>query len=149
VDVGSTLPTEASPPPGPSPADTRASAGADLTGDRGNARPFVTRRDPGPSDDASATAAATGRVWLDAAVVSSWAKGGLGATVHAGVGLQLDLDRVWHARATSLWPLHEAELEANEGEASVAWTGFTAALARSLPLPIHGSRRPRSALDCS
>jgi hypothetical protein len=65
------------------------------------------------------------------------------------VGLQLDLDGVWHARATSLWPLHEAELEANEGEASVAWTGFTAALARSLPLPIHGSRRPRSALDCS
>jgi hypothetical protein len=135
VDVGWTLPTEASPTPAPSLADTRTSASADVMGERGNGHPVVTRREPDQSDDASSTAAATGRVWLDAAVVSSWAKGGLGATVHAGVGLQLDLDRVWHARATSLWPLHEAELEANEGEASVAWTGFTATLARSLPLP--------------
>jgi hypothetical protein len=135
VDVGWTLPTDASPPPAPSPADTGTSGGADVTGVRGDGRPVVTRRDPGPSDDASATTGATGRVWLDAAVVSSWAKGGLGVTLHAGVGLQLDLDGVWHARATSLWPLHEAELEANEGEASVAWTGFTATLARSLPLP--------------
>jgi hypothetical protein len=73
-------------------------------------------------------------VWIDAGVAGSWARGGLGATTHATLGSRLELGS-WGIRVRSLWPLHDAELEASEGEARVAWTGFSVALEHAVPLP--------------
>lgn len=87
-----------------------------------------------PSSAGSGTSAA-GRLWLDAGIASSWASGGIGAMPHAALGAQLDLGAAWHARAASLWPLSEAQIEADEGKARAAWTGFTATLARSFAVP--------------
>ncbi|HTV23645.1 MAG TPA: hypothetical protein VMG12_33375 [Polyangiaceae bacterium] len=83
----------------------------------------------------SASAGSAGRVWLEAGVASSWATGGLDAVPQAALGAQLELGAGWHARAGSRWPLRDAELEAAEGEARVAWTAFTTELGRALPLP--------------
>lgn len=161
VDVGWALPEsapadEASDLVGDSSASSSGSAGvsADASGNAASAggveseplEPGVSSS-TGSSDDASAVsddgggspdsshASAAGRVWLDAGIASSWASGGLGAVPQVALGAQLDLGAAWHARATSYWPLRDARLEADEGEARVAWTGFTATLARSLPLP--------------
>jgi hypothetical protein len=91
-------------------------------------------------EDVDDPAAASGagrplRVWLETGMAGSWARGGLGATAHATLGSRLEIGPVWGISVRSLWPLHDAELEASEGEARVAWTGFSLALERAVPLP--------------
>ena len=74
-------------------------------------------------------------LWLDAGVAGSWARGGLGATPQARLGLRATFGAGWGASVTSLLPLLDNEVAAAEGEASVSWYLFGAGLEHALPLP--------------
>jgi hypothetical protein len=145
VDVGWTL---------PSPEDLESASRSDSEGSAAadDVAPLQTAAAPAPSladgegpspsatfeeagGSVSASAGGALRVWLDAGVAGSWARGGLGATAHATIGSRLELGPVWGIRVRSLWPLHDAQLEESEGEARVAWTGFSVALEHAVPLP--------------
>lgn len=143
VDVGWTLPEEAS--PAASHTDAVAARAIDAGGgDDSTASPLEPNARaglPSPLVDAASESndavsfGAAGRVWLDAGIAASSASGGLDMLPHAALGARVELGAAWHARAFVLLPLGNTELEADEGEARVEWMAISATIARSLPLP--------------
>ncbi len=91
-----------------------------------------------PRDAASETDVGAPRspltLWLAAGAAGSWAPGGLGVVPHGTLGVRLDLAERWGVSVSSLWPLVESEVEAEEGEASVAWHQLGVGIDYSLSL---------------
>jgi hypothetical protein len=131
--------TDASAESPTSAADATTDASTEAPLDRAASVPAVDPNaivtDGGAATESAGAAGSAGRVWMGAALAGSWATGGLATVPHGALGVQVELGAGWQARASSLWPLRDAELEADEGSARVAWTGFMASLSRSLPLP--------------
>ncbi len=73
-------------------------------------------------------------LWLGGGAMASWSPGGLAVAPHAALSLRAELGRSWGAMVLAQLPLLDLEIEADEGEARIAWTALSAAIDRRLPL---------------
>jgi hypothetical protein len=138
VDVGWTLPAKGG-------AREQEPANAPLAADATAERSFETRIEDTPSETGAerprAETRSVGdgpsglRLWLGAGAAGAWSFGGLGVTPHAALSLRADLGPDWGAALTANLPLMSTDLAGAEGEASVTWSAFTAAVEHTLPLP--------------